>query len=239
MLAAGADLIVRTWAGTPCGCSRPGAAPSTLVAALDAAGEAPAEHAVRVDERRPDGVTLALAPAHRPPAGRGGRAGAPPVAQGRRQARPHPRPALARGGGLRAARDQPAGRGLPARAGARALPLRWQVELGLQAAEVPDGPGRLPAKSADLARAWLHAKLILALSPRTRPRPGRPFPLRPARAASLWRVTRAVLLSLTSAILGSLPLHRWRQHAATLWRHLAEPPRRRRSQADEATRCLS
>jgi hypothetical protein len=48
-----------------------------------------------------------------------------------------------------------------------------------------------------------------------------------------------VLLSLTAAILGPLPLRRWRERAARLWRTLAEPPRRRESQADEAKRCLT
>ena len=118
--------------------------------------------------------------------------------------------------------------------------LRWQVELAFKRLKSLLGLGALPAKSADLARAWLWAKLILRCSRRTRPAPWPPFPPRGgARAASLWRLARAALLSLTAAVLGPLPPRRWRARAAALWRLLAEPPRRRPSQAGEAARCLS
>jgi hypothetical protein len=56
---AGADLVVRTgWNSLRL--ITPEGEPFGLPAALDAVGEGPAEHAVRVDERRPDGAALPL-----------------------------------------------------------------------------------------------------------------------------------------------------------------------------------
>ena len=162
VLAAGADLIVRLgWNSLRL--LAPGGGAFGLVAALDAAGEAPAEHAVRVDERRPDGATLALRLliARLPDAA---------AERARRRLR---RDAAKRGRtpdprSLEAAGFVPLLTSLPQ---AEFPPgcvlalhrLRWQVELAFKRLKSLLGLGALPAKSADPARAWLWAKLILAL----------------------------------------------------------------------------
>lgn len=195
VLAAGADLIVRLgWNSLRL--LAPGGGAFGLVAALDAAGEAPAEHAVRVDERRPDGATLALRLliARLPDAA---------AERARRRLRrdaakrgrtPDPR-SLAAAGFVLLATSLPAEAFPPERVLAL-YRLRWQVELAFKRLKSLTGLGELPAKSPDLARAWLHAKLILALlaedrghellaalSPSARPRHRLALARHPRRAA--------------------------------------------------------
>jgi len=161
VLEAGADPVVRTgWNSLRLRTAEGGA--FDAVAALDAAGEAPAEREVRVDERR-GGATLALrlVIARLPEAA---------AERARRRLRkdaakrgrtPDPRSLKAAGFVLLLTSLPPAE--FPPGRVLALYRLRWQVELAFKRLKSLLGLGALPAKSADLARAWLWAKLILAL----------------------------------------------------------------------------
>ena len=162
-LDAGADLVVRTgWNSLRL--LDPDGGPLDLAAALGrAGGGAPAERAVRVDERRPDGATLGL----RLVADRLPEEAAEPARRrlrrdaAKRGRTPDPR-SLGAAGFVLLLTSLPA-EAFPA---GRVLALyrpRWQVELAFKRLKSLLGLGELPAKDPALARAWLSAKLILAL----------------------------------------------------------------------------
>jgi Transposase DDE domain len=162
VLEAGADLVVRTgWNSLRL--LTPEGEPFGLSAALDAVGEGPVAHAVRVDERRPDGATLPLRlVAARLPADAAERARRRLRKDATKRGRtPDPR-SLAAAGFVLLLTSLPAEGFPPARVLAL-YRLRWQVELAFKRLKSLLGLGALPAESPGLARAWLNAKLVLAL----------------------------------------------------------------------------
>jgi IS4 transposase len=159
---AGADLVVRTgWNSLRL--ITPEGEPFGLPAALDAVGEGPAEHAVRVDERRPDGAALPLRlVVARLPADAAGRARRRLREDATKRGRtPDPR-SLAAAGFVLLLTSLPPDEFPPARVLAL-YRLRWRVELAFKRLKSLLGLGELPAASPGLARAWLSAKLVLAL----------------------------------------------------------------------------
>jgi len=159
---AGADLIVRTgWSSlrlrTPAGGT------FDLMAGLAAVGDGPAEHAVRVDERRRDGAMpgLRLVIARLPDAA-AERARRRLRKDARKRGRTPDARSLAAAGFVLLPTSLPAADFGPERVLAL-YRLRWQAELACQRLKSLLGLGDLPAKNPDPARAWLDAKLILAL----------------------------------------------------------------------------
>lgn len=162
VLEAGADLIVRTgW--TSLRLRTPGGGPFDLMAALGAVGDAPASHEVHVDERRPDGNTLALRLViARLPAAAAARARRRLRQDAKKRGRTPDARSLLAAGFILLLTSLPAQSFPPLRVLAL-YRLRWQVELAFKRLKSLLGLGELPARSPELARAWLHAKLILAL----------------------------------------------------------------------------
>ena len=228
MVEAGADLIVRTgWSSlrllTPAG------EPLDLMAALAAAGEGPAEHAVRVDERRRDGATLGLRLViARLPEVAAERARRRLRKDARKRGRRLDDRSLAAAGFVLLLTSLPAD-AFPAERVLALYRLRWQVELAFKRLKSLLGLGELPARSPDLARAWLNAKLILALlaedaagglAAALSPSGGRPRRLalaaRPRRAAEPHRRhPRAVAAAPLARARGAAVAHLGRAAATT------------------------
>jgi len=160
LLEAGADLVVRIGWNALRLLTATGA-PFDLMAALDHVGASPGEHAVRVDDRRPDPPLLRLVIAPLP--AREAEAARRRLCQeAKKRGRTPDARSLRAAGFLMLLTSLPADAVAPERACAL-YRLRWQVELVFKRLKSLLGLGMLPAKSPELARVWLYGKLILAL----------------------------------------------------------------------------
>jgi hypothetical protein len=98
------------------------------------------------------------------------------------------------------------------------------------------GLDMLPAKKPELARAWIYARLIVAIIaeqlagqvPDSSPLDSTTPPASPSR----WRLMKIALATIGAAIRGPLQWQTVCNFFIRIRRHLCEPPRRRRKQCD-------
>ena len=113
---------------------------------------------------------------------------------------------------------------------------RWQIELGFRRLKSIDGIDALPVFDPELARTWLLAHPIAAVLTDEIAIEIVGFPPqqpdRPRRQISIWRAWIAAHRLIIRAILPA-PKRRTAKALARFRRHLSEPPRQRKIQANQ------
>ncbi|WP_066776303.1 IS4 family transposase [Sphingomonas sp. CCH5-D11] len=109
--------------------------------------------------------------------------------------------------------------------------VRWQVELAFMRLKSLLHLDRLPERDKGLARSWIYAHLIAALlvDASAQQLLGSAAVRRTTthRPASLWRIHKALVASVTGAALGRFDPEAMRRSAAFIVRHICDPPRDR------------
>lgn len=114
--------------------------------------------------------------------------------------------------------------------------FRWQIELAFKRFKSLAGLDMLPAKKPELARAWIYARLIVAIIaeqiagqvPNSPPLDATTPPATPSR----WRLLKIALATVCAAIRGPLLWQTVCNTFTQIRRHLCEPRRRRKKQCD-------
>ena len=110
--------------------------------------------------------------------------------------------------------------------------FRWQIELAFKKFKSLAGLDQLPAKEPRLARAWIYARLIVAIIAERIAGQVPDAPLestKPRASPSRWRLMKMALANIAAAIRGPI---RWLANHGPSIRHIYEPPRKRTNQCN-------